>query len=44
MLVTKQGIFREIDEKRLAEYKEKGYTVVKSGKPNKEEKGKAGDK
>lgn len=44
MLVSKQGIFRNIDEKKLPEYKEKGYKVVTAGKPNKEEKGKAGDK
>lgn len=44
MLVSKQGISRNIDEKKLPEYKEKGYEVVTKGKADKEAKGKAGDK
>lgn len=38
MLVSKQGIFRNIDEKKLPEYKEKGYKVVTKGQPNKDAK------
>ena len=40
MLVSKQGISRNIDEKKLPEYKEKGYTVVAKEQPNKDTKGK----
>lgn len=44
MFVSKQGIFRNIDEKKLPEYKAKGYKVVTKGKADKEVNGKDGDK
>ena len=33
MLVAKQGIFREIPEHKLQEFKDKGYKPVKQGAP-----------
>ena len=35
MLVAKQGIFREIPEHKLQEYKDKGYKPVKQDAPGK---------
>ena len=33
MLIQKGGIFRRIDEKNLAKYKEKGYSAVEKKVP-----------
>ena len=44
MRIEKGGISRNIDENRLFEYKDKGYTEVKAGKTAKGEKnGQAGE-
>ena len=33
MLISKNGISRQIDDKRFGEYKAKGYTVAETTKP-----------
>lgn len=39
MLIRKGGIIREIDEKRLQDYKNKGYEVIKTEKKPAAKKG-----
>lgn len=35
MLITKQGIYREIPESKFPEFKVKGFTLVQEGAPKK---------